>query len=412
MLSRTEAIMERRLAEFLELEALAARQGTIPPGRLQFTFEAFLDGYWADRSNPDLVDADLAGLSALHHYLIGQVAMRLAAEESAEAAAAFQTGRAVPSLLADLPHGAGALGMRCLKSTRYFIVGDLHADDDALQLVLQVSDFWERQAKSEDFVIVCLGDYVDCGHQHLKTLERLLALKTLFPTRFCLLRGNHDGGRILADGSVQPPYRIPATDDPLDYFPPYMQALAAGNPSLDPGLLAAWLNLFDCLPYIAWLEAGGQAWQCVHGGLPRPGRGQSLADGGQLKTHWDHLDSLADITMHGQPDNAGASIRENLIWSDPCRDDDDLRLQSRRFGFSAAHFDSWCAAFGLAGIFRGHEVAENGVEEHFGGRLLTVFSSGSTADSHYSWVKPAIVELSGDGQRRILPLRPEAAKVL
>ena len=67
-----------------------------------------------------------------------------------------------------------------------FVIGDLHGQFRDLRLILA------RLGEPEGQTLVFLGDYVDRGPQGLEIALCLLALKTRYPERVFLLRGNHE----------------------------------------------------------------------------------------------------------------------------------------------------------------------------------------------------------------------------
>jgi hypothetical protein len=245
-----------------------------------------------------------------------------------------------------------------------------------------------------------MGDYVDRGKAHLKTMEYLLIMKALFPERITILRGNHDGGVMTESGIVSLPYRIPETDNTLDYFPRYLEALSANNPSFSNNVLQAYLNLFDILPYIAFIKTGDIVVECVHGGLPKP-----MIDSETAKAKlYAHLKCLSDLTLFPELDNASSTIRQNIMWSDPQREGEELDLTGKRFNYSEAHFDNYSKYFHIDTLYRGHEVVEDGIRSHFGNKVFTVFSTGNSQDTYYHWVSPKIVELKPNGGKTFLSM--------
>jgi len=250
-----------------------------------------------------------------------------------------------------------------------------------------------------------MGDYVDRGKAHLKTMAYLLIMKALFPDRITLLRGNHDGGILTESGITSLPYRIPETDDQLDYFPKYLEALAASNPTFSDKMLPAYLGLFDALPYIAFIKTGDKVVQCVHGGLPKPIiKPGTVTPSSEI---YAHLKCLSDLTGYPELDNAGSTIRQNIMWSDPQRDEDDLMLEGKRFKYSAEHFNIYSNYFHIDTLYRGHEVVEDGIRPHFDGRVFTIFSTGKSPESYYHWVMPKIVALKPGEDKAILTLSEE-----
>ncbi|KXS47013.1 MAG: bis(5'nucleosyl)-tetraphosphatase, ApaH [Methanohalophilus sp. T328-1] len=73
-----------------------------------------------------------------------------------------------------------------IKELPTMIIGDLHGDLEALNMVISIKE------ELEPANIIFLGDYVDRGRNSAEVLSRLLKLKIASPKNVFLLRGNHE----------------------------------------------------------------------------------------------------------------------------------------------------------------------------------------------------------------------------
>ncbi len=357
-----------------------------------------VDSFWATHDNHSVMQStvDLNALCAFHLNLIESVTSLLKEDYSLinetllrahlSAREVIENDKVVTGKMAD-----GIVLFSAAKT--YYLIGDIHSDYASLKHVFKTTAFFETMNDVNPSHLIFMGDYVDRGKAHLKTMEYLLIMKSLFPQRITLLRGNHDGGIITESGITSLPYRIPETDNPLDYFPRYLEALSASNPTFSKNVLPAYLNLFDTLPYIAFIKTGDKVVECVHGGLPKP-----------VAKLYAHLKCLSDLTLFPELDNASSTIRQNIMWSDPQREGEDLDLTGKRFNYSEAHFDNYSKYFHIDTLYRGHEVVEDGIRTHFGDKVFTVFSTGNSPDTYYHWVTPKIVMLEPGGEKQFLSL--------
>lgn len=284
-------------------------------------------------------------------------------------------------------------------SEQYFIIGDIHSDIKSLKNILETTHFYDNCFEHH---WLFLGDYVDRGTAHLKTTELLLIIANLFCDHVTLLRGNHDGGKFDNDGLLKLPYRIPEQDHPLDYFPPYLHELEKKMNHDESRLLLSYLEWFDALPYLGVVQTNIGNFLCVHGGLPKPYFGQidvvDFFEKGNIDDAYDYLHSFSDLTQYKALDNGGATIVEQLIWSDPQRADEDIKFLNKRFKFCATATEVFLKKFNLKGLFRGHEVFAKGVEKFHADQVISVFSSGSTETTAYDHVEPALIRLATSGK--------------
>ncbi|PZR20278.1 MAG: hypothetical protein DI535_30140, partial [Citrobacter freundii] len=153
-----------------------------------------------------------------------------------------------------------------------FVIGDLHGQFRDLRLILS------RIGDPEEQTLVFLGDYVDRGPQGLETALLLLALKTRYPDRVFLLRGNHE------DINTSVAY---------GFYDECCRKFSRRGPAI-------WLhvmNAFNLLPLSALLA---NKVLCMHGGLS------------------PHLHSLSDIEKIKRPSIIPPyGLLCDLLWSDP-----------------------------------------------------------------------------------------------
>ncbi|MCK8060131.1 MULTISPECIES: metallophosphoesterase family protein [unclassified Fusibacter] len=250
------------------------------------------------------------------------------------------------------------------------MIGDIHSDPISCKAILKACDFFKKVADRTPIRLIFMGDYVDRGKAHLEMMDWIFALKYVFPEHVYLLRGNHDGGYIENNGTVKTPYRIPDHENPNDYFPPFIRSLEKENPSILSPILSDYLAFFESLATIAVFKKNEKVYMACHAGIARP-----LLE----KEHWfDYIDSLSKLTDVSILDHVDRSIVQNIYWSDPREGDIELNWDSGRFKYNREHFEAYSAYLGIDVLFRGHEAEKEGVKEFFGGRVITVFSSGDS----------------------------------
>ncbi|WP_027631336.1 metallophosphoesterase family protein [Clostridium hydrogeniformans] len=285
------------------------------------------------------------------------------------------------------------------KVKEVYFIGDIHSDSISIKRILSKVNFFNKIEKKEDFALLFLGDYVDRGENHLKTIEILLILKYLFPENIFLLRGNHDGGYLEEEIYKLIVGRNSNTTD-RDYFISYIYNLLKEN-SLELDLLKCYIDFFHSLSINAFVKSEKHVYMGVHGGLPRPLDNE---------TFYSHIKSLRDLTNENIVDLINRTIVQNLLWSDPKEGDIEETKNKGRFYFYKEHFNSFRKRFGIYKVIRGHEAYEEGYKEFFEGKLLCIFSSGRLTDAmgnqvnhetNYRNISPKIIRLYKDKEEII-----------
>ena len=197
----------------------------------------------------------------------------------------------------------------------YFLIGDIHSDTVSLKRTLQISNFFSNVVEKRKERLIFLGDYVDRGKAHIKTLEYILALKFIFPDYVYLLKGNHDDGVLIQD-EIKLCVGKPDNESDGDYFLLYLDSLLKNNNELRLRILNSYLNFFDSLCNIAFLNNQSVSLMAVHGGIPRP-RKNDLR-------YYSYINCIFDFKNNEIINNINKNICNNImLWSDPWSGEDE-----------------------------------------------------------------------------------------
>lgn len=374
---------------------------------LNESFELLIEKLVGKYGDNDAVwKSDLTQLSQIHQFLLNELIRDSKLTKDSFDQKFIETTRSFKRLASDSKHHQMLYRMVALnKVQNYVFIGDIHSDPICIYKILSDLDFVANHNTCEAIHLVFTGDYVDRGKNHLETLSVVLLLKYLFSDQVTLLQGNHDGGKRKEDKSIELPYRIPGEDDPMNYFPLFCDELANQNKTFAIALTDLYLDWFSKLPVIASVYQNGSCYLAVHGGLPRPSL--TLGQEGAIELEenfYDHIKSLKHFTDEVLKDYLGATIINNMMWSDPDRNGEGLRLDKKRFRFTEKHFDAFVEEFDVDYMIRGHEAHEEGVVSYFGERLYTNFASGLFEHGEvnnttaYDFVKPHVMVLFEDGR--------------
>ncbi len=349
------------------------RGGTDLTEQVAAWFESFEKRFFNELKHNFMEDQQLdwQQLTHWHLELIAKVTALHAAEENEGNQQATDAVLSVEEALKMSADGLRGHRIYTLKNAENMVcdcIGDLHSDPESLMQLLKETGFIQSCLAGAPHRLVFMGDYVDRGKAHLALLGRLLTLKIAFPDRVFLLRGNHDGGIIEGPDQVKLPYRKPDDEPDEDYFPTYLIKLNKHHPETEP-LLKAYLDFFNTLGQLAFIQTGEKITLAVHGGVPRP-----VLQDGHYFSYLKHLSELSDVNFI---DAHGRTMVQNIMWSDPYKGSGELREGMGRYYFTEAQYDDFASTIGIDQMLRGHQYMDEGFECHFDGKVHTIFSSGT-----------------------------------
>lgn len=178
-----------------------------------------------------------------------------------------------------------------------------------------------------------MGDYVDRGYYSVETVSLLVCLKTRFPDRVHLLRGNHESRQIT---------------QVYGFYDECVRKYGSGN------VWKIFTDLFDYLPLTAVIE--DQIF-CLHGGL---------------SPSIDTLDHVRILDRVQEVPHEGPMC--DLLWSDP----DDRRgwgISPRGAGytFGADISEMFNHRNGLTLVSRAHQLVMDGYNWSHSMNVVTIF---------------------------------------
>ncbi len=209
------------------------------------------------------------------------------------------------------------------------VCGDVHGQlHDLLEL-------FKIGGQPPDTNYLFMGDYVDRGYYSVETVSLLLALKTRYPSRIHLLRGNHESRQIT---------------QVYGFFDECVRKYGSGN------VWKLFTDLFDYLPLTAVIE--DQIF-CLHGGL---------------SPSIDTLDHIRQLDRVQEVPHEGSMC--DLLWSDP----DDRRgwgISPRGAGytFGSDISEMFNHRNGLTLVSRAHQLVMDGYNWAHNMNVLTIFSA-------------------------------------
>lgn len=354
----------------------------------------------------DLYRNDLSKIGLLHSFLVDEIIKIHTNEESHINNELINNNLNVKEVIGIAEDGKLSSRIYFFKDAdyEYYYIGDIHSDDFILDCILDKVDFFNKVVNNHKIRIIFLGDYVDRGREHLKTMEKIMSLKYIFPGNIFLLMGNHDGGKIEGD-IVSLCVKKPEQDKPEDYFMLYLDNLTKMNHSYSRELIGKYLSLFNSMAIVSFLHCDGKNICGVHGGIPRP-----LREEGEV---YGYISALSDLTDESKVNNKDETIISNILWSDPLGDREDKYNHTRRFGFTESEFNNFADVLGIDYLIRGHEANKEGYKTFFKDKLYCIFGTGQVLkdgieinpSTAYSWVKPKVLKVKQQEGIKLVDLR-------
>ena len=214
------------------------------------------------------------------------------------------------------------------------VVGDLHGHLLDLLRIYRNYGFPPKQN------YIFLGDYIDRGEFSLEVVLYIYAFKFLYPKNVYMIRGNHEFFSNFNSSHV------------------FSTELETHYPRTR--LYETIINSFSSMPLAAKLF---DKVLCIHGGI---------------SPDFVSLDQLYQfkrpiVEYNNDP------VLTGLLWSDPNKNEDHFCPSRRKTGFlfGQTPFLNFINNNHISCVLRGHECVMDGYQVHFGGKLITVFSSSN-----------------------------------
>ncbi|MFX1360389.1 MAG: metallophosphoesterase [Promethearchaeota archaeon] len=225
------------------------------------------------------------------------------------------------------------------KEEEAYIIGDIHGN---LQSILKIIEIIEKKNPK---LVIFLGDIVDRGSYQLECLILVFALKIIEPTRYFLLKGNHE------------------TLEMNQYYGFFQDFISKFK---DQSKFNEILSIYDVLPICAVINDNIL---CLHGGIP------------------EDFDILKKLKNKKHEDFDKTTIKLinpaifQILWNDP-KEVETLNFSNSFRGtgikfFGKKAFDAFMEINNLQLLIRAHECFPEGYRWFFNKKLLSIFSSAN-----------------------------------
>ncbi|CAI4228762.1 unnamed protein product [Auanema sp. JU1783] len=249
------------------------------------------------------------------------------------------------------------------------VVGDIHGQYFDL---LRLFSLFNQNSIHGVFTMkyVFLGDYVDRGSRSLECISLLFTLKILFPTKYLLVRGNHETRNVNRFYGFY--------DEVLSRFTDENKART---------IWLAFNEVFDWMPIAGLI---GKKILCMHGGIS------------------SELNSLQDIRKLQRPleDPNTNNLALDILWADPAPNYKGFGKNLNR-GISCVFGDDVvkeiCKKLKISLIVRAHQVMMGGYSFFAQKHLVTIFSAPRYQSE---WNRAAVMVINKDGKYKFKLLNP------
>jgi len=258
---------------------------------------------------------------------------------------------------------------RCLAlESPTYVFGDIHGNLEDLNFF--ADHLWKLGTQLTAGKFLFLGDYVDRGMNGLECVAYLFALKICSPTKLFMLRGNHETRD------------VNGWEDHYGDRSFLRQCKARFGRDLGEQVWEAVNQVFDRLPLAGVID---NDIFCVHGGLPRPTKGQEVATRVEDLLAVPRVAGISPVYDHES--RASQQLASDCIWSDPALADMEQGRELNELGFGESLRGGGAVCFGnravdnflavnqFSYIVRAHEAHAEGVGLSKGARVFTVFST-------------------------------------
>lgn len=218
-----------------------------------------------------------------------------------------------------------------------YVIGDIHGNLETLTRLIEIVNL------NNPKIVVFLGDIVDRGPKQFECLLIALSLKILYPSKYYLLRGNHETLEI---------------NEYYGFFEDFISRFD------DRSKFSEILSIYNVLPICALVN---REVICLHGGIPE--------DIGILKK----LQGQKCKNFREIYNLSGQGIYQ-IMWNDPKSGlegfSDSFRGPGIKF-FGDDVFENFMKYNDLKYLIRAHECFPEGYRWFFNNRLLSIFSSAN-----------------------------------
>lgn len=218
-----------------------------------------------------------------------------------------------------------------------YVIGDIHGNLEALIELIKII------SKDPPKLVIFLGDIVDRGSKQLECLLIIFALKILYPSKYYIIRGNHENLEM------------------NQYYGFFQDFVSRFN---DQTKFNEIINVYNSLPICASIN---DTILCLHGGIPQDFEILNKIKGRKCKD----FSELFALNAQGI---------YQIMWNDPKSElqgfSDSFRGPGIKF-FGNDVFELFMKYNNLKYLIRSHECFPEGYRWFFNNRLLSIFSSAN-----------------------------------